>query len=172
MLCELFHPTLHGKDDTSDPNIDTHYLIYNIFDPYTGLTISYEPEEEEDFNDNFEFYTIKYVTKVLKTYYSRFHFPIDHPILRNYNNIIKRHDYIKPEIGEYIILPTLERIAILKTFWIRIIQRKWKKVFNERKLILNQRTSPPNLYFRSIKGIWPNHCSILPGLKGMLSTLT
>jgi hypothetical protein len=94
-----------------------------------------------------------------------------HPSIRNYYNIISKENYIKPEIAEYIILPTREAIAILKTFWLRIIQKKWKKIFQERKNIIKQRCNFSNLSIREIQGKWPDSCMNLPGLKGMLSAL-
>ena len=94
-----------------------------------------------------------------------------HPVIRNYHNIISNKNYIKPEIGEYIILPTQESVAILKTFWLRIIQKKWKKVFQERKNVISQRCNFSNLSIREILGKWPESCFNLPGLRGMLSDL-
>ena len=29
MLCELHYPGRHGKTEDSDPNIETHYLVYD-----------------------------------------------------------------------------------------------------------------------------------------------
>jgi hypothetical protein len=33
MLCELHLPTMHGKTNNSDPNIETHYLIHDLYNP-------------------------------------------------------------------------------------------------------------------------------------------
>jgi hypothetical protein len=62
---------------------------------------------------------------------------------------------IQPEIAECIILSGGEFVAILKTFWIRIIQRKWKKVF--KKYIWNK-------YLRQLKGLPPSRPNLLRGL--------
>jgi hypothetical protein len=62
---------------------------------------------------------------------------------------------LHPEIAECIILTGGETVAILKTFWIRIIQRKWKKVF--RSYMWNQ-------YLRQLKGLHPTHPNLLRGL--------
>ena len=96
---------------------------------------------------------------------------ISHPIIRNYSNIIRRANYIKPEIGLCIELHTHEQIVIIKTMWLKIIQRKWKKVFAERKRLLKERCLPAALYSRMMTGKWPSHCLVLPGLNGMLSNL-
>jgi hypothetical protein len=94
-----------------------------------------------------------------------------HPTIRNYYNIVSNTNYIKPEIGEYIILPTLEAVAVLKTFWIRIIQRKWKKVFEQQQQIIIERCKLQCLQFRQTTGHWPTHCKTFPTLKGMLYKL-
>ena len=62
---------------------------------------------------------------------------------------------LQPEIAECIILSGDETIAILKTFWIKIIQRKWKKVF--RSYMWNQ-------YLRQLKGLTPSCPNLLRGL--------
>ena len=96
---------------------------------------------------------------------------VPHTKIRNYHNIIRRPNYIKPEIAECINLPTGEHIVIIKTMWIKIIQRKWKKVFIARNHIIKCRSCPASLSTRQLTGKWPNHCFTLPGLKCMLSNL-
>jgi len=181
MLCELHFPTIHGKTDDSQPDIETHYLVYDIYDPTTGISLNYtESDEEFDYdtydNDETNLPRINYDIISLKQKYFNLsicftRYLYKHPIIRNYQNIISKPNYIKPEIGEYIILPTHETITILKTFWIRIIQKKWKKVFQEKQKIIRQRCSIQSLKIRQITGYWPIYCNNLPGLKGMLSKL-
>jgi hypothetical protein len=94
-----------------------------------------------------------------------------HPIIRNYSNIVSKENYLKPEIAQCIILPTQETIAILKTFWIRIIQRKWKKVFKLRQDNIKKYGKLTNLYSREINiSVTPIYNNI-QSLKGMLSEL-
>ncbi len=149
MLCELHHPEIHGKTDTSDPNIENHYLVYDRFIPNTGMSLGHleeygdlDTDDEYDSDNDMEergFSNLNNEMKFLNEIYLNrgkvySHNFGAHPTIRNYQNIISKKNYIKPEIGEYIILPTQEAIAILKTFWLRIFQRKWKKLFKERKL--------------------------------------
>ena len=182
MLCELHHPQIHGKDNDSNPHIETHYLVYDRYDTKTGISFmdldeisgyntDNEYDSDEESNNN-EILKIHDNIQIIKEYYDlNIHTFTSHPTIRNYKNIISRTNYIKPEIGEYIILPTQEAIAILKTFWLRIIQKKWKKVFQERKKVFKQRCNLYNLQIREKQGRWPDSCLILPGLKGMLSQL-
>jgi hypothetical protein len=52
------------------------------------------------------------------------------------------------EIVEPIELPTGEYVACIKTFWLKILQRKWKKVFEERKQKLKHLKNLNNLLKR------------------------
>ena len=87
---------------------------------------------------------------------------------RNYLNIISDSNYIKPEIIVRLKLPDGYRVAILKTFWIRIVQRKWKKVFAERMRVIELRKKICNMQCRFISGHWPFECNYIPSIVGML----
>jgi hypothetical protein len=78
----------------------------------------------------------------------------------------------KLEIAECIYLPSHHCISILKTIWFKLIQRTWKKIYKERKLIISKRFHPNSLKYREIYGTWPNNCINYPSLKGMLSNLS
>jgi len=187
MLCELHYPGRHGKTEDSDPNIETHYLVYDRFDTKTGISYShldeyeeyesdyeYDSDSEDEYNNNNKFVRLKDEIQWLQRHYlEQFNtlYSKKHPTIRNYHNIIKHPNYIKPEIGQYIILPTQEAIAILKTFWLRIIQKKWKKVFQERKNIIKQRCTLLNLSTRELSKNLITLYKNLPGLHGMLSEL-
>lgn len=76
------------------------------------------------------------------------------------------------EIAECIYLPSEHCVSIIKTFWLKLIQRKWKHICKERKLCLIKRANPNALKYREIYGNWPNNCANYPRLKGMLSNLS
>lgn len=181
LLCELHHPGIHGKTNNSAANIETHFLIHDRFDGH-GYPIKNQEEEdtedetEDEDEETYYDYNITSVMAFLKNQYSdpanfNLRYFERHPTIRNYHNIINNSNYIKPEIGEYIVLPTQEAVAILKTFWLRILQRKWKNVFKERLNIIKMRSNPICVYARQITGKWPPYCSHLPGLRGMLNPL-
>ena len=78
MLCELHCPEIHGKCENSNQNIETHYLVYDRFDPITGVSYSYLDEYEEyDTDDEYEsdsditdnFIKIDEQIRLLKQYY-------------------------------------------------------------------------------------------------------
>jgi hypothetical protein len=152
LLCELFHPLLHGYiKNVSDPNVLGHYLV-----------ITSRVDELDEFlleyRDSYEFMFQTTEPKLLT-----------HPLIRNYPAIAARFDYIKLEIGQMIELQGGERVAILKTFWIRIIQRAWKKVFRKRQQVLLKRCMLSSIKYREICGLWPQPCNHMPGLRGILS---
>lgn len=53
--------------------------------------------------------------------------------------------------------------VVLKTFWLKIIQRKWKKVYKERQKYIRKMRNPMNLFARELGVHF--HC---PSLYGML----
>jgi len=169
VLCEILNKNIHGND----ANIDGHYLIINKFDASTGLAIysgsgsDYDSEEDDDSSSSLELFTNDY-----NEYYQQIVPPnVKHNIIRNYQNIIARPDYIRPEIAECIVLPSQHTVAIIKTIWIKIIQRKWKKVYAERNKIIKTRMLYSSLKTREITGKWPASCNYLPTLYRMLSNL-
>jgi hypothetical protein len=189
IICELHNPIIHGKTDESYHNIENHYLVYDKFDGKTGISLSclenyeeYDTDEEFDSDDddsdddNTILLKIDDSIKLLRSNYKIFVRKINyyekHPSIRNYDKIISRKDYIKKEIGQCIVLPTQETIAILKTFWLRIVQRKWKNIFKERQIILKKRNLPASLYKREIIPNWFLEELRLPGLRGMLYNLS
>ena len=91
--------------------------------------------------------------------------------IRNFNSIVSKNDYIKPEIAENITLESGHRVCIIKTIWLKLIQRTWKKVFALRKIIIKRRCNIHSLKMREITGKWPENCRFYPELQGMMSYL-
>jgi hypothetical protein len=148
ILCELYNENIHGQ---SSKNVKTQYLVFSRFKTLHNNHINVLIEQmKEEYN---------YV------------YNVNHEFYRNYRNIIRRDDYIKPEIAHCIYLKTNECVAILKTFWIRLIQRTWKNVFKKRKDCIKKRCSINALKYREIYGKWPISCSKMPNLRGMLHNM-
>lgn len=59
--------------------------------------------------------------------------------------------------------------VIKKTFWLKLIQRKWKKIFQIRRQTLQNRMQLSSIYHREIFGVWPVHIRTMPGLHGLLA---
>ena len=58
--------------------------------------------------------------------------------------------------------------CIIKTFWLKIVQRKWKKIYALRMYIRKLRASIAEIRWREIHGTYSNKCRTMPGLIGML----
>lgn len=63
-------------------------------------------------------------------------------------------------------------VVIIKTFWLKLIQRIWKSVFKKRRQIEKERGKPSNLKYREIHGKFPDKIKDYPSLKGMCFNLT
>jgi hypothetical protein len=58
--------------------------------------------------------------------------------------------------------------VIIKTFWLRIIQRRWKQIYKLRTQMIRQRATPQNQMYSQIHGYYPNHIRIMPTLRDMM----
>ena len=168
VLCELHFIPIHGKTKKSYEFIEGHFLLIGKFD---GLTL-YEMDDNDDLDDELEKEDIFEVQEFYKDLYSSDEVPrISHKTIRNYDYIINQPNYIKPEIGECIDLPTGELIVIIKTIWLRIIQLKWKSVYKKRQEIIQLRKNITALLNKQLTGRWSYDCLNMPSLRGMLSNL-
>ena len=173
VLCEIYNKHIHGDFEEND----VHYLtLYKFnFDLNSSDINEDEDSEDEDsvcYSNLFEVKNIaKYFTKQYQKMKRRSDYFLvsQHPIIRNYKQLIESPNYFKPEIGECVYLKNGTCVCILKTFWIRIIQRAWKKVFLERKKLWIKRMFYSSIFHRELHGNWPKSCGIMPGIKGLLS---
>ena len=121
-LCELHCWMLHG----GDPKLGHYLLISTYPDLHSPQDNSYnEPNSDTDSDDEDE--NIFQDAVLHNEYYMTTN--THHSFIRNYRKIIKRSNYIKPEIMQVIILEMGEHICILKTFWLRIFQRTWRRKY-------------------------------------------
>jgi len=159
VLCEIFHPALHGFTRESDKTVLGHFLVIGPAD------LTNENTSVSVFSTR---YTIQNMLSNIRCIMEQYP---DHQWIRNYKKLILRDDYIRPEIAECILLKGDEKVAILKTVWLRIVQRAWKKIFQERCRIRSQRMTIYSIGWRQIHGTWPKTCSYMPTIHGMLSGL-
>lgn len=134
-ICHLFHPTLHGYTENSDTNILGQYLVF------------WEVNINIYFNNYYNIYL-----NDLKHFYNSIILNFPHPIIRNYINIIKSENYIKLDIVKIDTLNGLEEVSYIKTFWLKLIQRKWKKIYYNRNLLIKKMCNPKYLLKREITG--------------------
>ena len=58
--------------------------------------------------------------------------------------------------------------VILKTFWIRIIQRTWRRIFKKRCEIITGRRNLKSIQYMQMKGRYPDGLNYLPTIYGMI----
>lgn len=75
----------------------------------------------------------------------------------------------KIEIMKLNVLPNGTYTALVKTHWLRLIQRHWKKVFACRTLIFRKRRLPGSQLYNQCHGKYPSYLRDLPTIHGMLS---
>lgn len=105
-LCQRYTRTIHGHNDNSSPEIDNHYLCVYLFEYFTP--------------DDLQF-ALNVAEKSHNEYKRR----------PTYEKKMKRItiEIINTETLE----PGDETVAIYKTFWLRIFQRKVRKWLNLKK---------------------------------------
>jgi hypothetical protein len=75
----------------------------------------------------------------------------------------------KIDIIKIHVTPDSVYLAITKTYWLRIIQRHWKRALKERKTLITLRSNPRNVFHFQYHGKYPDGMNYLPGLTGLLS---
>jgi len=170
MLCELYHPLLHGFDEKSDPNIWGHYMVdiikdNEMSDSEYDSDSDYSTDEDEFILDKVIIQTYKNKYKKLVENSLKFNINLEHKIIRNYVNIVSKDNYITPHIGERIYLSGDECVSIIKTVWLKIVQRCWRRVYKKRmQIIYNIKKDPHYLLRREYNSKWNIR---IPSIHGM-----
>ena len=72
------------------------------------------------------------------------------------------------DIIQLYITPEEEYCAVVKTFWLRMVQRAWKKQFAKKQQTLISRGNISSQLYFALHGKYPQELQELPGLRGML----
>ena len=126
-ICEFYNPSLHGEcDDARMSDYFFYTCQVELADFYDGSVLDYITEYPG---------ALKY-TGVVRAYWS----------------IVSRQKaYPMLEIVQPVTLePGGECVAVIKTFWLRIVQRRWKRIFADRRRRLTQLLKPYGLIQREI----------------------
>ena len=167
VLCEVFHPLIYGLTQNSSLDISEHYMIQEKIDP-SELFVDLSHVLPDDIDNLFAY--LKMRREMFRKFIQHPSFQ-DHPSIRNYSEISSQITF-SPQIAQCIELPGDECVAILKTHWLRLIQRIWKKIFQQRLNVTKLRSLHQNVKHRERAGKWPQKCSHMPSIKGMLSSLS
>ena len=139
-ICELFSPHIHGITVNSSKDIEEHWLVHT--------TITAEEFYDDTYTEDIAY--IQHQYGVLNQQNRR------HPLIRNYTHIVSCESYIKLNIVHIHELEGgNEIVGYIKTHWLKVIQRAWKRFYAERKRILEMRSSNKALMERQLTGKWP-----------------
>lgn len=72
------------------------------------------------------------------------------------------------DVMKLSILDDYTYSVILKTYWLRIIQRHWKKIYSQRKHAIKKRTQLQSRMYFEKHGRYPDNSYIIPTIYGML----
>ena len=146
-ICMLFDPVIHGMDEASSPGILNHYLVV--------YTIELDEFYNNDYKDIIEIVKFNYDQQQQQTAYIRQEQQTAY--IRGSGQEHQMGRAPKLDIIQCDELIGLEQVGYIKTFWLKIVQRRWKKVYKERQEMLKQRSSIVALKERQQNGQWPKH---------------
>ena len=137
-ICELYHPHFHG-DIVNETDTVKNY-IYNSY--LCAYTIEDGEMYDEDLypTDNSGPWGLRQ---------ERIWPEVEHPSIRNYRNIVRQYQL---DIVQPVYLSTGHMMCIPKTFWLKIIQRKYKKYYKELQKRIQRAKNPKVLLRRQITG--------------------
>jgi len=148
-FCVFFNAYIHGKDQNSSPNIDSHCLILHS----VTMNTFYNSQDFSTFLQMIDRSRYRYSRYIQVNETCR-----EHVVIRNYKNAASKKNYISLEIIQHIELEGGgEHVAIYKTFWLRIFQRKWKKHHHYKMKLVRLLLKPRGLLMREIGRGHP-HC--------------
>jgi len=100
-----------------------------------------------------------------RTYYKHSHENIL-KYLKNYS-IFRTSRHII-EIMQLKILQNGTYSVIIKTHWLKMVQRHWKKTYKHRMSIIKQRHTPSSIFMVQQTGRYPAGLNVIPTIHGML----
>ena len=75
--------------------------------------------------------------------------------------------WLRIEIARLNYLEGGECSAIFKTYWLKIVQREWKRIYKTRLQVKRERNTPKSITYYQRYGKWPPQINYLPSLKDM-----
>jgi len=150
-LVEPYLPLKHG---ILDKKYDSMYGKYLIIDQI-GLKEFYENIQEVSMDS-------KIIQKMYGKYLEKLHYETNitqaHPFIKNYEKIMTNPKQFQLQLIQPITVSIGPNewdkysTAIIKTHWIRLIQRRWRETLKKR---IQVKKNIENLQFKEIHGSWP-----------------
>lgn len=141
VFSEIYNPSIHGSNTNCLNSMDTLYMVsaeFSLDEFYNDVANNFC----EIIKDNY------YYLYNNKPYIRR------HPNIRNYENIISNSNYYTLDIAKSIMLFSGEVVCYLKTFWLKLFQRKYKKYYIQKMNLIKKRKNIRNLLNKELTGKW------------------
>jgi hypothetical protein len=170
-MADFYNNTINDTNNSSNidnSDSDNNYDSDSDIDDINELSCIYDPEEPS--NKKFTVILCKFIPH-LSYHLVIIRFKLFNLTLINKFKNIMAYNNATIQISECIYLDTQECVAIIKTIWLKLIQRTWKKIYKIRKNIICMRKTPLSIFYREINGKWPSNCVNMPCLRGMISYL-
>lgn len=164
------------SDDVSSMEMYNNRFYYEIFEEMYSIDVDYIESEKV----NGSYYLGQYVcvpfsnellmaNSVSPYIFFRYPYKIVLDYLRYYNFLLYKSD-MKLHILQ-VCVQNNTYYVIVKTIWIKIIQRRWRAIYQKRKWIIQQRMRIQSLEYMKINGRYPKSLNTMPKLYGMLLDL-
>lgn len=108
---------------------------------------------------------ILYANAVTPTTFFRFDINHVKSYLHDYSIFVTNSNI---DIMKLFILDDHTYTVVIKTYWLKIIQRHWKKIYSQRKYCISRRRQIKTMMYVERNGMYPYDCHSMPGLQGML----
>lgn len=137
-LCEIYHPYFHGND-TQYQKLACSFICMYIL------------SSDEFYNSDIEHMVMLWQERRDEKLADLEINGLKHSHIRNYHKIIHNHTYMVPQLVSIIESDAGHSLCVIHTIWLKIIQRKWKKYYQQRLAYCKH---PLSLHRRSILGHW------------------
>jgi len=122
IVCEIYSCAMHGSKEN-----DGTFLTYSV---YSGDQRGIKQALKD----------ARMIRRENREY-ADMHYASDHSVIRNYDVLLKSGAFVNPQIANCTYLPSGELVAILKTCYLKIFQRMWKRYYKQKMAELEERKS-------------------------------
>jgi hypothetical protein len=165
-IVELYWDKTHGSLSENNHYIRGHYLLHETICKSRMKSDFYRKQNAVKI---INFYK-KQHTKKIEFVENKWPIVSTHPNqhISNFEVIVTDPNYFQFHIIKRNVLNTGHTVAIIKTHYIRLVQRAWKKLFSIRQQIYQERNKIQNIIYKNETGDWPENCIRLPTPIGIL----
>lgn len=158
--CETYFETRHGVLQDFEKNIQDHIIFmeeYGLFETIYWSIITHS-------------LLIRLPDNIIKQY-NRIN---DENWMQIYSDVRSsiRDPYFDTLNIVHVVVINEWATCVIKTYYLRIIQRVWKNICKKRKHILLMRRKLSNITYKETHGTWSEGLNTYPTLRGMLSFMT